>query len=967
MTTPRPAADTAQVTVLLVSHEGARWLPAVLDGLVAQTRAPERCVAVDTGSTDGSGDLVAQRLGERLTGGVRSAPPTTSYGAAVALGLDEVDDPQGWVWLLHDDSAPAPDALERLLETAEAHPSADLLGPKLREWPSLRRLLEVGVTISGTGRRETGLERGEYDQGQHDRVRDVLAVNTAGLLVRRQVLDDLGLDPRLPLFGTDLDLGWRAARAGRRTIVAPDAVVFHVEAAHRGVRPAALSGTAHRRAERAAALYTLLANCSALALPVQVLRLLLGGLARAVGLLLVRAPGEARDELLALASVYAHPGRIGSARRDRRRTATVRPREVRHLLAPAWMPYRHGLDFVSDLGSALLHQATDLSAARRARPDSRERLAAGETGPVPAEAQNLPEDSGLLARLVLSPVAWVFGTLLVAALVAARGMYGAGFLTGGGLLPAPASALDWWGRYLESWHDLGTGSGAPAAPYLLPLAAAGTLLLGKAWLVVDLLFLLAVPLAAFGAYRFLVRTTASLPISLWGAAAYGVLPAVSGAVQQGRLGTVAGAVVLPWLAHAALFLSSAHDRDRRTRAAWRCALWLALLTAFVPVAWAVTLVVAVVAGAVSAVGAGGLRASTARVFAVAVVGTPLVAVVVLLLPWSAAVWTHQGLAGALFEAGLPAPGLAEPLSRWDVLTGRPGGGAPGWLGVGLLLAAVAALARPDTRRTVVRAWVVLVSALLVVAVLAPLRTSLPASPVDQPLWLGFPLLVAQAAAITAAAFAGTGIRSRLTGSSFGWRQPVGGLVVLLAALTPVVGAGWWVWTGSDDPLDRRVPSLVPAYMTDAAAADPVRGVLVVRGSRAGGFDFQLLRQPGLRIGDDTALPSAADQARLTTYVQGLAGAPQPSDVAGLARLGVAYVYVPPPADIGLVGNLDSVSGVTPGSALTPGARAWQLEAAPSRADLPEPDGAARPWLLALQGAALLVAGVLAAPTRRERR
>ncbi len=967
MTTPRPAPDAAQVTVLLVSHEGARWLPAVLDGLVAQTRAPDHCVAVDTGSTDGSADLIAQRLGERLTGEVRIAPATTAYGAAVALGLDGVDDPQGWVWLLHDDSAPAPDALERLLEAAEANPSADLLGPKLREWPSLRRLLEVGVTISGTGRRETGLERGEYDQGQHDRVRDVLAVNTAGLLVRRQVLDELGLDPRLPLFGNDLDLGWRAARAGHRTIVAPAAVVFHVEAAHRGVRAAALTGTAHRRGERAAALYTLLANCSARALPFAVLRLLVGGLARVVGLLLVRAPGEARDELLALASVYARPGRIVAGRRDRRRTARVRPREVRHLLAPAWMPYRHGLDLVSDLGSALLHQAADLSAARRARPDGRERLAGSETGPVPAEAQNLPEDSGLLARLVLSPVAWVFATLLVAALVAARGMLGAGFLTGGALLPAPASSLDWWGRYLESWHDLGTGSGAPAAPYLVPLAAAGTLLLGKAWLVLDLLFLLAVPLAAFGAYRFLVRTTGSLPASLWGAAAYGVLPVVSGAVQQGRLGTVAGALVLPWLAHAALFLSSAHDRDRRARAAWRCALWLALLTAFVPVAWFVALVVAVLAGAVVLVGRASARGGPVVASSVTAVATALVATLVLLLPWTLAVWAHQGLAGVLFEAGLPARGLAEPLSRWDVLTGRPGGGAPGWLSVGVLVAAVAALVRPDTRRTVVRSWVVLVSALLVVAVLAPLRTSLPASPVDQPLWLGFPLLVAQAAAIAAAAFAGAGIRSRLTGSSFGWRQPVGGAVVLLAAVTPLVCAGWWAWTGSGGPLDRREPSRVPAYMTDAAAADPVRGVLVVRGSRASGFDHQLLRQPGLRVGDDTALPSAADQARLTAYVQQLAGAPQPSDVAGLARLGVAYVYVPPPADVGLVGNLDSVSGVTAGSALTPGARAWQLEAAPSRADLTEPDEAARPWLLGLQGVALLVVGVLAAPTRKEQR
>lgn len=79
----------------------------------------------------------------------------------------------------------------------------------------------------------------------------------------------------------------------------------------------------------------------------------------------------------------------------------------------------------------------------------------------------------------------------------------------------------------------------------------GTLLLGEAWLVVDLL-LLAVPLAGAGGYLLLRRLTGSRPASLWGASACGLLPILTGAVQQGRLGTVVAAAVPPWLAHAAL-------------------------------------------------------------------------------------------------------------------------------------------------------------------------------------------------------------------------------------------------------------------------------------------------------------------------------------------------------------------------------------------------------------------------------
>ena len=184
----------ATVTALLVSHDGARWLPAVLDGLEGQSRRPDRVVAVDTGSSDNGPDLLRERLGVEC---VHSAPPRTSYGEAVATGLRTLPpaDESEWVWLLHDDSAPAPRALEVLLDAAAANPSVDVLGPKLREWPSLRRLLEVGVTISGTGRRETGLERGEYDQGQHDQIHEVLAVNTAGMLVRRDAARAARLRP----------------------------------------------------------------------------------------------------------------------------------------------------------------------------------------------------------------------------------------------------------------------------------------------------------------------------------------------------------------------------------------------------------------------------------------------------------------------------------------------------------------------------------------------------------------------------------------------------------------------------------------------------------------------------------------------------------------------------------------------------------------------------------------------------
>ena len=91
--------------------------------------------------------------------------------------------------------------------------------------------------MTGSGRRVTDLERREHDQGQHDGVRDVLGVSSAGMLVRRDVWDALeGFDPTLPLFRDDLDFCWRAHRRGERVLIATDAVLHHREASAHGRR-----------------------------------------------------------------------------------------------------------------------------------------------------------------------------------------------------------------------------------------------------------------------------------------------------------------------------------------------------------------------------------------------------------------------------------------------------------------------------------------------------------------------------------------------------------------------------------------------------------------------------------------------------------------------------------------------------------------------------------------------------------
>ena len=140
---------------------------------------------VDTGSKDESADLLRGAFGD---GGRRSARavvrPRTPRPCGIGL---ERSPPTPSGSGSSTTTQPGARRARRAARRGRRRPRRPTCSARsCASGPRCSRLLEVGVTISGTGRRETGLEPGEYDQGQHDEVRQVLAVNTAGMLVRRR-------------------------------------------------------------------------------------------------------------------------------------------------------------------------------------------------------------------------------------------------------------------------------------------------------------------------------------------------------------------------------------------------------------------------------------------------------------------------------------------------------------------------------------------------------------------------------------------------------------------------------------------------------------------------------------------------------------------------------------------------------------------------------------------------------------
>ena len=665
-------ASQPRVIAIVVNHNGRAFLRDTFRGLAAQTRPIDDVLVVDTGSTDGSADWARSRLGDDAVMAVRG-----QFGRAVMSALrDPRTSGMDWLWLLHDDCAPEPEALERLLAEAESRPSASILGPKLVSWTNPDRLQEIGFSIDRTGRAVSPIEDDEIDQGQHDQIRDVFYVNTAGMLVRRGALLNVGgFDERMPAFRDDLDLCWRTHLTGGRVLVVPQARVRHFAAASSRSRRTRAVGHPRYLIERHTAAAMLKAT-SLRKLPLALLLALVGALVRSASLALTGRPADALAVLWAWGwNIKELPVTIVHRRRLQKQRK-VDDSALAPLRAPGGQHLRSMLR-----GTLELVYGAEVGAHVAQRTD--------ESG----EEVDMPSTGTSVLRVVAShPVAFMVAGFALVMAVSLRSVLFAPAIASISLGVFPATATELLREFVSSFHQAQMGSTASAPPSLALLGGLSVLTFGKALVAEKLLLWLALPLAAATCTRALRVVVPELWARAVAGLLYATAPLATGALAQGRIGELVLLVVAPpALAQVVLAFRAEQPREP-WRPALRFALLAAVAIAMAPAA-AVSLglvVAAAIAVALVRAGADGRRAA-ARQSLLLALGFGLA--VLLLLPWSGRLLT-----GAVFaDLGRPlaTPGLA------DLLQLRPGGGGmPGPL-VGpiyLALAVAALLFVPADRR-----------------------------------------------------------------------------------------------------------------------------------------------------------------------------------------------------------------------------------------------------------------------------
>ncbi len=798
MTSPATAAvastgtSTPSVLALLVVGPGASpWLRDCLLSLAHQSYPRIGVLAVDDRADDASREMLLGSLGSRrvLTneermGSARSV--RAALGRPVAKGAD-------FVLIVDPHASLDKDAVARLVEAAVGIGVEDvgIVGAKIVDRDDPRTLRDIGRSSDRFGHPSSSLQSGEIDQGQFDRVLEVLCVSPAAMLIAREALERSDqFDERLAPAHRDLDFCWRTRVAGYRILMTPLARVRLGGGAEEERSGAAASRRSPRYEEDRAAIAAMLKNYSLISLLWVVPAALVLGVLRFVYLTLSRRFEEALDIAAAWGWNVTHlPGTL-SRRRHAQKARRVRDRALRR--------------FMESTG---LRSPRWFATAERILEEQRAIEQADEGEPIQRRLRDRT------ASLVGShPV--IVGSFLavIVGAVAVRELIGSEALVGGALPAFPARMGDLFADLASAVRSTPLGGPLAPSPVVGALGAVSFASLGDPQLAQKAILLAGPPLAAILMYRATIRVSVRSGPAVLAAVAYGLGALTLWAFSEGRLGLLIALAVLPAAAER-IEAAFAHEEPLggRPRFVAGSAVTFAVGAAAYPgilLAIAVLIALRVLSG-------------PARSRGLFLTAAGVVGAAVLLFPFVPTLLADGGRALSSLV------GTTEPFRLARLALG-PGPGT--WPVAGFLPVAAAlslGLVRGELRGPAARA---------AGAGGAGLVLSWLAAANYLPLGVANPAAYAALAAVSMASLIGFGLTS-FTGSlrfeSFGLRQVSG------AALAIVLGAGLLLQsmaamagTWGVGPPEERIP---PAWAVVSGAARGSFRVLWLTGDRGDGL------------------------------------------------------------------------------------------------------------------------------------
>ncbi len=218
-----------KAAVVIPHYSGMEILRRCLYALRSTAYSDYEIVVVDNGCLDGSVEAARRVFPE-----IRIVPSPVNLGFAGGCNLGIRATASPFVVLLNDDTEVDADWLGPLVGSAEADAQIAAVQPKMLSLNDRRRFDYCGAAGGemdlfgypfAWGRLFDSIEE---DRGQFDRPKEIFWATGAAVLLRKSVLDRIGLlDESFFAHMEEIDLDFRLHWAGYKVVYQPESVVYH--------------------------------------------------------------------------------------------------------------------------------------------------------------------------------------------------------------------------------------------------------------------------------------------------------------------------------------------------------------------------------------------------------------------------------------------------------------------------------------------------------------------------------------------------------------------------------------------------------------------------------------------------------------------------------------------------------------------------------------------------------------------
>lgn len=211
------------ITIIILTYNNIKDIKTCLSSITKQTYPHYSVIVVDNLSTDGTVEYIQKafpyvriiQTGENL-----------GYAAGNNVGIERVDSNSDYIAILNPDTEVDKNWLHELVQALEMNPKAGLATSRIL-------LYDERDTVNTCGNYEhfAGLAfcNGLNDNSSNHNTQVLTAgVSGCSFLARRNALEKLkGFDPDFFMYHEDVDLSWRARRAGYDILYVPESIVYH--------------------------------------------------------------------------------------------------------------------------------------------------------------------------------------------------------------------------------------------------------------------------------------------------------------------------------------------------------------------------------------------------------------------------------------------------------------------------------------------------------------------------------------------------------------------------------------------------------------------------------------------------------------------------------------------------------------------------------------------------------------------